>query len=123
AEIERAHRRAPRKTAPGPPAIRRGVCPQVDDQSTGSRNGSQTTGKKAAFRVLQIVFVDGRPFDTPTKVANTLASNWLMSACPMFATGIETSTYRREVDDAEYNDLFAGRMPPAPNPRDIPRGR
>jgi hypothetical protein len=30
---------------------------------------------------------------------------------------------QREVDDAEYNDLFAGRMPAAANPREIPRGR
>ena len=28
-----------------------------------------------------------------------------------------------EVDDAEYNDLWAGRMPPAANPRNIPRQR
>lgn len=30
---------------------------------------------------------------------------------------------QREVDDAEYNDLWAGRMPPAANPRNIPRER
>jgi hypothetical protein len=30
---------------------------------------------------------------------------------------------QREVDDTEYNDLWAGRMPPAANPRNIPRER
>jgi hypothetical protein len=30
---------------------------------------------------------------------------------------------QREADDAEYNDLLAGRMPPAANPRDISRQR
>jgi hypothetical protein len=30
---------------------------------------------------------------------------------------------QREVEDAEYNDLWAGRMSPAANPRDIPRQR
>jgi hypothetical protein len=30
---------------------------------------------------------------------------------------------QREVDDAQYNDHWAGRMPPAANPREIPRER
>jgi hypothetical protein len=71
---------------------------------------------------------DGQPF----KIRYGVRGSAMGSSEPVIfeADGVDgrrnvgfLNMVQREVDDAEYNDLWAGRLPPAANPRDVPRER
>jgi hypothetical protein len=71
---------------------------------------------------------DGQPF----KIRYGVAGSAMGSSEPVIfeATGVGgrrsvgfLNMVQREVDEAEYNDLWAGRIPAVVNPRDTTRGR